>query len=88
MKDDLHIRKKEFTERFNFKLRKFATTRDDAYFETFTYETPEGIWKWTEQERDDIIEKCAKIAELYEPDEKCTGVDYASQEIRKLKSGE
>lgn len=33
-----------------------------------------------------IIEKCAKIAERYEPDEKLDYVDYASGEIRKLKN--
>lgn len=33
----------------------------------------------------DIIEECAKIAELYEPDEKQDYITYASRDIRKLK---
>ena len=31
----------------------------------------------------EVIEECAKIAELYEPDEKLDYISYASREIRR-----
>ena len=41
------------------------------------------IIKLVKAENADIIEECAKIAELYEPDEKLDYVAYASREIRR-----
>ena len=41
------------------------------------------IIKHVKAEITGIIEECAKIAELYEPDEKLDYVAYASREIRR-----
>ena len=43
----------------------------------------EEIFKLVKAEITDTIEECAKIAELYEPDEKLDYVAYASREIRR-----
>ena len=43
----------------------------------------EEIFKLVKVEITDIVEECAKIAELYEPDEKLDYVAYASREIRR-----
>ena len=45
--------------------------------------TADEIIKLVKAENADIIEECAKIAELYEPDEKLNYVAYASREIRR-----